>query len=182
MKPNAEPERVEDRHGLRTQLLHSMQLYERGVKRTSEEIHSTADDIVSAITQLVHHGECNTKFPNAAAARGLHIAVASLVQAHTRVDAAETCHETKNKHLHMAQELVYSCLGYYLPEAESGEPVPMLNIGDCRHSTSIILQALSQHEPAQVVAMLRTMIHAAGEQSKVRFCLLFLYHSIPFME
>lgn len=167
MQPNDEPSRAEDRHGLRAQLFYSMQLYERGVKRTSEEIQSTADDIVSAITQLVHHGECNTHFPNAAAARGLHIAVASLVHAHTRLDAAEASHETNRKHLHMAQELVYSCLGYYLPKAESGEPVPMLNIGDCRHSTSMILQALSQHDPAEVVAMLKTMIHAAGEQSKV---------------
>lgn len=161
---SSELDSVTDRDGLRSQLRQSMELYEHSVQRISQQANSTPDDVVSAITQLVHHGEGNTQFNNAAAARGLHVAVASLVGAHTTLAPANGKDITK---LQMAQELLYSCLGYYLPD-ESGEPVPMLNMGDCRHSTSLIAQALSQQDPPAVANMLRTMIHAAGDASRVR--------------
>eukprot|EP00892_Ulva_mutabilis_P011016 jgi/Ulvmu1/8287/UM041_0099.1 len=152
---------------LRQQLRHSMQLYEASVNGVAQHSTATIDDLISSITNLVHHGEGNTQFDQAAAARGLHIAVASLVEVPARLGLAEGSYEKTMANLHMAQELVYSCLAYYIPDSESAEPVPLLNVGDCRHSTSIITQALSQHDPAAVVPMLRTMTNVAGDKARV---------------
>jgi len=168
-------ELAEDHAALRSQLRQSMQLYELGVKRVSQHGQATAESIVSAITQLVHHGEGNVQFTQSAAARGLHVAVSSLVQ--PEVGSVKASHRKTIARLHTAQELVYSCLAYYIPSADTGEPMPMLNIGDCRHSTTLISQALSQHNPISTVPMLRTMTSVAGDKARVRLD-LFKYGAV----